>query len=68
MTGHFVPQSARRQYLEIGFTTGHLAPGATTRDIQLRFYRADWQSFTQSDDSSYGPQTSYADWNKSPST
>ena len=64
VTGHFVPQSADAQYLEIGFTAGQLAPGATTRDLQLRFYRADWQSFTQNDDPSYGPQTSYADWNK----
>jgi hypothetical protein len=64
VTGHFVPQSAGAQYLEVGFTTGSLAPGATTRDLQLRFHRADWQSFTQGDDPSYGPQTSYADWNK----
>ncbi|WP_061299937.1 cellulose binding domain-containing protein [Herbidospora cretacea] len=52
------------RYLEIGFTSGSLAPGASTGDLQLRFYRADWQRITQSDDYSFGAQASYADWNK----
>ncbi|TXK42851.1 cellulose binding domain-containing protein [Nonomuraea sp. C10] len=64
VTGHFVDQEGPAQYLEVGFTSGTLAPGASTRDLQLRFYRADWQTFTQSDDYSYGPQTSYTDWDK----
>ncbi|WP_113699307.1 cellulose binding domain-containing protein [Nonomuraea lactucae] len=64
VTGRFAPLPDGRQYLEVGFTSGTLAPGAGTRDLQLRFYRADWQNFTQSDDYSYGPQTSYSDWSK----
>lgn len=64
VTGHFVDQEGPAQYLEVGFTSGTLAPGASTRDLQLRFYRADWQTFTQSDDYSYGPHTSYTDWDK----
>jgi hypothetical protein len=64
VTGQFVPQANGKQYLEIGFTSGSLAAGASTRDLQLRFYRADWQNFTQSDDYSYGSQTSYTNWNK----
>ncbi|WP_245657555.1 cellulose binding domain-containing protein [Herbidospora mongoliensis] len=52
------------RYLEIGFTSGSLAPGASTSDMQLRFYRADWQTITQSDDYSFAAQASYADWNK----
>ncbi|MEW9547782.1 cellulose binding domain-containing protein [Nonomuraea sp. NPDC050783] len=64
VTGQFVRQSGADQYLEVGFTAGGLAPGANTGDLQLRFYRADWQSFTQSDDYSYGPGTSYANWDK----
>ncbi|GAA1707092.1 cellulose binding domain-containing protein [Nonomuraea sp. AD125B] len=64
VTGRFVRQSGADQYLEVGFTSGALAPGADTGDLQLRFYRADWQSFTQSDDYSYGPGTAYANWDK----
>ncbi|SEF59101.1 Cellulose binding domain-containing protein [Nonomuraea solani] len=59
VTGQFTGQ-----YLEVGFTSGSLAPGQNTGDLQLRFYRADWQTFSQSDDYSYGPQTGYGDWDK----
>ncbi|WP_206184667.1 cellulose binding domain-containing protein [Thermoactinospora rubra] len=64
ITGRFAPLPGGRQYLEVGFTSGSLAPGANTGDMQLRFHRADWQNFTQSDDYSFGAQTSYADWTK----
>jgi hypothetical protein len=46
-------------YLQIGFTSGSLAPGASTGDIQLRMYRADWQNVNQANDYSYVDQTSY---------
>ncbi|MFC6081819.1 cellulose binding domain-containing protein [Sphaerisporangium aureirubrum] len=53
------------RYLEVGFTAGTLAAGAQTGDLQLRFYRADWQRITQSDDYSFGPaRTTYGDWTK----
>jgi hypothetical protein len=53
------------RYLEVGFTSGTLAAGAHTGDMQLRFYRSDWQTITQSDDYSFGPsRTSYGDWSK----
>lgn len=64
VTGQFVPLADGKQYLEVGFTSGAVPPGGTTRDMQLRFYRADWQNFTQSDDYSFGAQTAYADWTK----
>ncbi|GGS67971.1 hydrolase [Planobispora rosea] len=69
VTGHFVPLASPApgadRYLEVGFTSGTLAPGANTGDMQLRFHRADWQNFTQSDDYSFGAsRTSYADWDK----
>ncbi|MCK2219589.1 hydrolase [Actinomadura sp. ATCC 31491] len=64
VTGQFVRQSGADQYLEVGFSSGSLAPGADTGDLQLRFYRADWQPFTQSDDYSYGSGTAYTNWDK----
>ncbi|TDD18625.1 cellulose binding domain-containing protein [Nonomuraea diastatica] len=64
VSGQFVRQQGGDQYLEVGFTSGSLAPGRTTGDMQLRFYRSDWQTFTQGDDYSYGPQTSYSNWDK----
>ncbi|GIH92918.1 cellulose binding domain-containing protein [Planobispora siamensis] len=68
VTGQFAtlssPVPTADRYLEVGFTSGTLAPGANTGDMQLRFHRADWQNFTQSDDYSFGTQTSYTDWSK----
>ncbi|MFJ4410625.1 cellulose binding domain-containing protein [Streptomyces sp. NPDC088910] len=61
------PTATADRYLEIGFTSGagSLTPGQNTGDMQLRFYRADWQTLTQSDDYSFnGSQTAYANWNK----
>jgi endoglucanase len=51
-------------YLEIGFTGGTLAPGASTGDIQSRFNKTDWSPFTETNDYSYGTATSYADTTK----
>jgi len=59
------PTATADRYLEIGFTSGTLAAGADTGDLQLRFYRSTWQTLTQSDDYSFnGAQTAYADWSK----
>ena len=52
------------RFLEVGFTSGTLGAGATTGDLQLRYYRSDWQRITQSDDYSAGSSTSYVSWSK----
>ncbi|NJP94461.1 hydrolase [Nonomuraea sp. FMUSA5-5] len=64
ITGRFAPQEGGKQYLEVGFTSGSLGPGQNTSDMQLRFYRTDWQTFAQGDDYSYGANTSYTDWDR----
>ena len=62
-----MPVSARPgadAYLEVGFTGGTLAPGASTGDIQLRFAKADWSPLNEDDDHSFGTPTAYADWSR----
>jgi hypothetical protein len=53
-------------YLEVGFTAGagSLAPGANTGEIQTRFNRVDFTNYNESDDYSYGSQSTYIDWTK----
>ncbi|WP_432103833.1 endo-1,4-beta-xylanase [Streptomyces sp. bgisy091] len=48
-------------YLEAGFRSGSLAPGASTGEIQLRLNKTDWSRFDESDDYSHSGATSYAD-------
>ncbi|WP_329307392.1 endo-1,4-beta-xylanase [Streptomyces sp. NBC_01260] len=55
------PVTGADHYLEVGFTGGTLAPGASTGEIQLRLNKADWSNFDESDDYSHGTGTSYAD-------
>ncbi|WP_328722814.1 endo-1,4-beta-xylanase [Streptomyces sp. NBC_00247] len=55
------PEAGADHYLEVGFTGGSLAPGASTGEIQLRLNKTDWSAFDESDDYSRGSGTSYAD-------
>ncbi|MFG3140340.1 endo-1,4-beta-xylanase [Streptomyces sp. NPDC048211] len=55
------PKAGADHYLEVGFTGGSLAPGATTGEIQLRLSKTDWSNFDESDDYSHGSGTVYAD-------
>jgi hypothetical protein len=67
LTARFVtlptPRTGADTYVEVGFKTGlpALAAGAATGEIQDRFNRADWTSYTQTNDYSFNAAaTSYA--------
>lgn len=51
-------------YLEVGFTGGSLAAGASTGEIQLRLNKTDWSVFDESDDYSRAVNTAFADASK----
>ena len=51
-------------YLEVTFTTGSLAPGASTGEIQLRVAKSDWSVFNQADDHSYRTSSSLTDFDR----
>ena len=57
LTGTFTRMSNSaanaNHYFEIGFTSGSLAAGASTGDIQIRFYKTDFTSYTQTNDYSF---------------
>lgn len=55
------PKAGADHYLEVGFTGGTLAPGASTGEIQLRLNKSDWSSFDEADDYSHGTGTAYTD-------
>lgn len=64
ITGSFVsispPRKGANSYLQISFTSGTLAPGANTGEIQNRFNKNDWSSFNQANDYSYnGSDTTF---------
>jgi endoglucanase len=54
-------------YLELGFTpgAGSLAPGAQSGEVQVRFNKTDWTTYTQTGDYSFDPtKTAFADWSR----
>ncbi|MFD7867449.1 endo-1,4-beta-xylanase [Streptomyces sp. NPDC059783] len=55
------PAAGADHYLEVGFGSGSLAPGASTGEIQLRLNKTDWSNFDESDDYSHSTGTTYAD-------
>jgi hypothetical protein len=62
--GRFIDEGNGRYSLEVSFTgTARLAPGSDSGEIQLRFAKADWSNFDQSNDYSFDPaKRSYAEW------
>ncbi|WP_209645289.1 glycoside hydrolase family 9 protein [Kibdelosporangium banguiense] len=51
-------------YLEVSFTSGSLAPGASTGEIQLRVAKTNWSTFNQADDHSYRTSNSLTDFDR----
>ncbi|HEX6290786.1 MAG TPA: cellulose binding domain-containing protein [Herpetosiphonaceae bacterium] len=69
ITARFVklttPRTTADYYLEVGFTGGTLAPGASTGEIQNRFSKSDWTTYTESNDYSFDPtKTVFTDWSR----
>jgi cellulose 1,4-beta-cellobiosidase len=51
--------------LEVTFTSGTLAPGAATGEIQTRFNHEGWTLFDETDDYSFDPsKTTFTNWYK----
>ncbi|MFG2626475.1 cellulose binding domain-containing protein [Streptomyces sp. NPDC048473] len=48
-------------YLEVGFSSGTLAAGASTGEIQLRLNKTDWSNFNEADDYSRTTAASFTD-------
>ncbi|WP_153452253.1 glycoside hydrolase family 6 protein [Streptomyces smaragdinus] len=48
-------------YLKVTPTSGSLAAGANTGEIQLRLHKADWSNFNEADDYSHSTSTSFTD-------
>ncbi|MFD1148858.1 glycoside hydrolase family 9 protein [Saccharothrix hoggarensis] len=51
-------------YLQVSFTAGTLAAGASTGDIQLRVAKTDWSTFNQANDHSYRVSATLTDFDR----
>ncbi|MEV6710823.1 glycoside hydrolase family 9 protein [Lentzea sp. NPDC051208] len=51
-------------YVEVSFSSGSLAVGASTGDIQVRVAKSDWSSFDQTNDHSYRVSNALTDFDR----
>ncbi|GAA1290405.1 glycoside hydrolase family 9 protein [Saccharothrix xinjiangensis] len=51
-------------YVQVSFTAGSLAAGASTGDIQLRVAKSDWSTFDQTNDHSYRVSAALTDFDR----
>ncbi|GCE47168.1 GH18 family chitinase [Thermosporothrix hazakensis] len=57
------PKPQADSYVELGFSSGTVNANSNTGEIQLRIYKSDWSTFTQSNDYSYdASKTAFVDW------
>jgi hypothetical protein len=60
------PKTTADHYMEVAFTSGSIAPGLHTGEIQLRFHDTSYAvTFSQTNDYSFdGTKTAYAPWDR----
>ncbi|HSD82348.1 MAG TPA: endo-1,4-beta-xylanase, partial [Anaerolineae bacterium] len=59
------PVDGADYYLEVSFSGGTLAAGSQTGEIQNRFNKDNWTSYSQGNDYSFdGTKTAFADWTR----
>jgi len=64
VVGEFQISESGSQYLRVRFSpqAGTLATNQDSGEIKLRFNRADWSEYSQTEDYSFSPVTDYIDW------
>lgn len=66
ISGEFesLPEGLYALHIHFDSAAGELLPGQESGEMKLRFNRADWSEFRQSDDYSFSTANDYVDWEK----
>jgi endoglucanase len=62
--GDFVHVSGALYYLRLRFApaAGQIAPHGGSAEVKMRIHKPDWSAYTQQNDYSFGPPTTYTPW------